>query len=103
MSTYLKALGLHVYLSTTKIPYFDNDKYIEANAQAIDALKHSLSKEYLSIIFHCDFTFAVWNTLISPELQTTKYVEKEPMVDESDETCYIVQRMTPLRYIQILI
>ena len=26
-----------------------------------------------------------------PELQTTNYVEKEPLVDESDEACYMVQ------------
>ena len=31
MSTYLKALGLHVYLATTKKTYFGNFKYIEAN------------------------------------------------------------------------
>jgi len=32
MSAYLKALGLHVYLVTTKKTYFGNAKYIEANA-----------------------------------------------------------------------
>jgi len=31
MSAYLKTLGLHVYLATTKKTYFGNDKYIEAN------------------------------------------------------------------------
>ena len=31
-SAYLKTLGLHVYLATTKKTYFGNDKYIEANA-----------------------------------------------------------------------
>ena len=41
MSAYLKALDLHVYLATTKKFYFSNDKYIEANAQGIDALKHT--------------------------------------------------------------
>ena len=35
MSAYLKALSLHVYLVTTKKTYFGNDKYIEANAQAL--------------------------------------------------------------------
>ena len=45
MSAYLKALGLHVYLATTKKSYFGNDKYIEANAQAIDALGHTLSNQ----------------------------------------------------------
>ena len=54
MSAYLKALGLRVYLATTKEIYFSNDKYIEANAQALDALKYTLSKEYLSMVSHCD-------------------------------------------------
>ena len=31
MSAYLKALGLHVYLATTKKLYADNGKYLEAN------------------------------------------------------------------------
>ena len=62
MSSYLKALGLHVYLATTKKSYLDNDKHIEANAQAIDALKHTLSKEQLYLISHCDSAFVVWNT-----------------------------------------
>jgi len=39
MSAYLKALGVHVYLATTKKNYFDNAKYIEASAQGLDALK----------------------------------------------------------------
>ena len=38
---------------------FDNDKYIEANAQAIDAIKHTLSKEQFSLISYCDSAFAV--------------------------------------------
>ena len=45
MSAYLKILGLHVYLATTTKTYFGNAKYIEANAQALDALKHTLSKD----------------------------------------------------------
>ena len=65
MCSYLKALGLHVYLSTTKRSYVDNDKYFEANAQAIITLKQTLSNDYLSKITNCDFTLAVWNTLIS--------------------------------------
>ena len=42
MSAYLKALkalGLHVYLGTTKKSYLGNDKYLEANAQVVEALK----------------------------------------------------------------
>ena len=59
MSAYLKALRLHVYLTTTKKSYFGNDKYMEANAQAIDALKHTLSKEHFFMISCCGFAFAV--------------------------------------------
>ena len=89
MNAYLKALGLHVYLATTKKTYFGNAKYIEANAQALDALKHSLSKDYLSMVSHCDSAFAVWNTLTSLKLQTN-IVEKESSGDESDDACYKV-------------
>jgi len=96
MSAYLKSLGLHVYLSTVKKSYLGNDKHIEANAQALEALRRTLSKDYLSIISHCDSAFAVWNSLTSPELQTTNNVEKEYLMDESDETCYMVQGIDSL-------
>ena len=69
MSTYLKALGLHVFLAIIKKSYFGNDKHIEANALALEALKHTLSKEQFSMASHCDSTFAVWNTLTSPKEQ----------------------------------
>ena len=59
MSAYLKALGLHVYHATIKKSHFDNDKYLGANVQAIDALKQTLHKEHLSIVSHCDSVFAV--------------------------------------------
>ena len=62
MSGYLKALGLHVYLATTKKSYLGTGKYIEANAQALVALRHTLSKDYLCMISHCDSAFVVWNT-----------------------------------------
>jgi len=91
MNAYLKALELHVYLAITKKSYINNGKYLEANTQAIDALKYTLSKEYISLISHCDSTFAVWNTLTSFKEQKTNILEKEPLVDESDEACYMVQ------------
>ena len=65
MSAYLKALRLHVYLTTTKSSYISNGKHIEANAQVLIALRLSLRKDNLSMISHCDFTFAVWNILSS--------------------------------------
>ena len=44
MSIYLKTLGMHVYLATTKKSYLVNDKYIETNAQALVALSTHLAK-----------------------------------------------------------
>jgi len=88
---YLKTLGMHIYLTTTRKTYFGNDKYIEANAQALEALRHTLSKDYLSIVSHCDPTFAVFITLTSPKLQTTNYVEKESSGHKADQACFMVQ------------
>jgi len=82
---------LHAYLVTTKKSYIDNDKYLEANVQAIDALKHTLSKEPIFLISHCDSTFAVWNTLISHKKQASHDIEKESIEDESDQDCYRVR------------
>ena len=47
MSFHLKALGLHVYLAAIKKSYLDNSKHIEANAQALEALRNTLRKDYL--------------------------------------------------------
>ena len=102
MSMYLKTLGMHVYLATTKKSNLDNNKHIEANAQALEALRCTLSKEHLSIISYCDSAFAVWNTLTSPKLQTTKYVEEKSNGGEFEQACYVVQGNTPLRYIRKL-
>ena len=54
MSSYLKAFGLHIYLTTTKKSYFENGKYLEANAQAMLALKQKLSNTHLFMVSHCD-------------------------------------------------
>ena len=91
MSIYLKTLGMHVYLTTTKKSYLDNYKHIETNAQALEVLRCTLSKKYLSMISHCDSAFAVWNTLTSSKLQTPKYVEEEFSEEESEQACYMVQ------------
>ena len=59
MSAYLKALGLHIFLATTKKSYINNGKYLKANTQAMDALKHTLYKEHISLVSHCDSAFVV--------------------------------------------
>ena len=56
MSAYLKTLGMHIYLTTTKKSYLDNNKHIEANAQALETLRRTLSKDYLMTVSHCDST-----------------------------------------------
>ena len=65
MSMYLKALGIHIYFSTIKHSYCLNDKYLEANAKVIHALKSTLNDEYLSTVANLDSAFIVWNTIIS--------------------------------------
>ena len=90
MSVYLKALGLHVYLATTKKSYVNNGKYLEANTQALHALRQTLSKDYLSMISHCDPAFIVWNTLSSLKEQASNNVVRKPIVNESDEACYMI-------------
>ena len=84
MSSYLKVAGLHVYLATTKSSYINNGKYIEGNTQALIALRKSLSKNYLSMVSHCDSTFVVWNTLSSLKEQASNNVDREVVVDESE-------------------
>ena len=74
---------MHVYLATTKKFYLGNNKHIEANAQALEALRCTLSKEHLSIGSNFDSAFAMWNTLTSLALHTMNHVEKESSEDES--------------------
>ena len=39
ISAYLKALGLHVFLAAIKKSYLGNSNHIEANTQALEALR----------------------------------------------------------------
>ena len=84
MGMYLKTLGLHVFLAATKKSYLCNSKHIEANAQALEALRSTLNREYFMLVSHCDSAFAVWNTLTSLKLQTSNIVEKASNEDESE-------------------
>jgi len=84
MSSYRKALELHVYLATTKKSYIENDKYLEANTPGMIALKQTLSNTHLSMVSHCDSIFVVWNTLISLEGQDSNDLKKESSEDDSD-------------------
>ena len=100
MSAHLKALGLHVYLTTTKKSYVDNGKHLEANIQAMEALRHTLDKEHLSLISHCDYAFAVWNTLTSFKNKCkTFWRENQEGMNPSKRATWS-KGMTPLRYIR---
>jgi len=59
MSAYLKSLGLHIFLATAKKYYLGNDKHIGDITQALNELRHTLSKEHFFIISHCDSAFTV--------------------------------------------
>ena len=50
MSVYLKTLGMYVYLATIKKSYLGNSKHIEANAQALMAVRNTLSEDYLFMV-----------------------------------------------------
>ena len=100
MSAYLKSLRLHVYLATTKKSYLDNDKHIEANAQSLVALRHTLNKDQCFVVSNCDSAFAIQNTLNSPELQTTNNVEKESIGEESDQAYFMAQGNDSLEIIR---
>ena len=63
MSMYLKTIGMHVHLAATKKSYLGNRKHKEANAQALKALRSTLSNEYLCLVSHCKSAFTVWNIL----------------------------------------
>ena len=65
MSTYLKALGIYVYLATIKDSYFVNSKYLEANTKVIYTLKSTLNDDYLFRVSNIDSIFIVWNTLFT--------------------------------------
>ena len=67
-----------------------NSKHIEANAQALKALRSTFNKEYLMMVSNCDSAFIVWNTLTSSKLQTPTIMEDESN-GESEQRCYMVQ------------
>ena len=63
MSIYLQILGYKVHLAITKESYLSDSKHIGANALALEAIRSTLSKEYLMHVSNLDFAFAVWNKL----------------------------------------
>ena len=91
MCAHLKTLELHVYLAATKESYLGNSKHKKANVQALNALRKSLSKEYLNMFSHCGSTLAVWNILTSPKLQMPINEQEKSSGEESDQRYFMVQ------------
>jgi len=90
MSSYLNVGGIHVYLITTKRSFIENSKHLEANTQAMMALKMTLNNDYLLRVANCDSVFAVWNMLISVEDQALNDIGRESSKDYSDQSCFMV-------------
>ena len=89
---YLKTLGLHVYLAAAKKCYLGNSNHIGANAQALEAIRSTLPKEYLLLASNLDFAFAVWNmltTTTTSKLQLS--IQPEESSGESDSQCLMIQ------------
>ena len=61
MSIYLQTLGFKVHLAITKESFLSDSKHVGANAQALEAIRSTLPKEYLMHVSNLDSTFAVWN------------------------------------------
>ena len=89
---YLKTLGLHVYLAATKKCYLGNGDHIGANAQALEAIRSTLPKEYLLCVSNLDSAFAVWNkltTTTTSELQVQ--IQEKESSGESESQCFMIQ------------
>ena len=59
MSIYLQALGYKVHLAITKESYLSDSKHIEANALALEAIRSTLSKDYLLRVSNLDSVCSV--------------------------------------------
>ena len=90
---YLKTLGLHVFLAATKKCYLGDRKHIGANAQALEAIRSTLPKDYLLCVSNFDSAFVVWNklTTTTSELQLQIQQEEETSGESEPQQCYTVQ------------
>ena len=90
MSCYLKTLGLQVFLAATKKCYLGNRNNIGANTQALEAIRSTLSKEYLMLVSNLDSAFAVWNKLTTTTTSKLQLpIQPEESSGESDSQCYV--------------
>ena len=91
MSVYLQTLGYKVHLAITKESFLSDSKHIGAYAQALEAIRSTLSKEYLMHVSNIDSAFAAWNiltTTTTSKLQLQIQLEDESSGDESEPQQY---------------
>ena len=93
MSIYLQTLGYKVHLAITKESYLSDSKHIGANAQALEAIRSTLSKEDLMHVSNLDSAFAVWNKLTTTTTSKLKLLiqPEDESSGESDSQCYMIQ------------
>ena len=92
ISIYLQTLGLHVFLAATKKCYLGNCIHIGANAQALEAIRSTLSKDYLMRVSNIDSAFIVWNKLTTTSASKLQMpIQPEESSGESDSQCFMVQ------------
>ena len=92
MSCYLKILGLHVFLAATKKCYLGNRIHIWANAQALEAIRSTLSREHLLLVSNIDSAFAVWNLLTTTTTSKLQLpIQPEESSGESESQCFMIQ------------
>ena len=92
MSMYLKTLGLHVFLAATKRCYLGDSNHIGANAQALEAIRSTLPKDYLMCVSNFGSAFAVWNKLTTTTTSKLQLpIQEEESSGESNSQCFMVQ------------
>ena len=96
MSMYLKTLGLHVFLAATKKCYLGNRNHIGANAQALEALRSTLNKEYLMLVSNCDSALQCGTRWLPPSYKR-QLLWRMNLVENPINNATWSKGMTPLR------
>ena len=92
MAIYLQTLGYKVHIAITKVSFLSDSKHIGANAQALEAIRSTLSREHLLLVSNLDSAFAVWNILTTTTTSKLQMqIQPEESSGESDSQCYMIQ------------
>ena len=77
MSVSLLTLGYKVHVDITKESFLSDSKHIGANAQALEAIRSTLPKDYLLRVSNLDSAFAVWNKLTTTTSELQMPIQQE--------------------------